>query len=99
MFSIERIVVMTVVHRIEDFVQVVVDTRFVLELKVEQPAVRDVLDKSVRRHAQREEHEAYYRISRPERKQKNERCVAGVEGRSLVEVLAGNPSLLLFIKT
>lgn len=42
--SIKRIRVMAGVHGVEDLVQIVLNTRLVLEVNVEKPAVCDVLD-------------------------------------------------------
>ena len=85
------------VNRIEEFVQVTFDARLVFEVCVEKPAMCDVLDERVGRHPQREENHAYYRMPGPARKDENDNCVAGVESRSLIEALPGNPRLLSFI--
>ena len=85
------------VNLVEDFVQVAFDARLVFEVRVEKPAMGDVLHERVGRHPDREENHADDRMPGPACKRENDNGVARVESRGFIEALPGNPGLLSFI--
>lgn len=97
MFSVQGIVVMAVVHRIEDLVQIVLNSRPVPELMMKQPPMRYVFDECVRRQPDGEEEKTNERVRGPKCEKQQDHCIGRIKGRGPVELPSRNASLFPFV--